>query len=428
MADNFRDRLSHAWNAFTKPEENELTPFSAGAQIGTQYGQRPDRVRLNWGNDKTFTTSIYTRIGIDAAAIDMVHARLDDNNQFLEAVNSGLNNCLTIEANIDQAARAFMQDVVMTMLDKGSVAIVPVDTSENPNIYTGYDIRTLRTAEILAWYPRHVRLRIYNDLNGKFEEMLMPKSVVAIVENPLSAVMNEPNSTLSRLTRKLQMLDAIDEQASSGKLDLIVQLPYQVKTETKREQAKERRKDIELQLSGSKYGIAYIDGTEKITQLNRPAENNMLAQVEYLTTMLYGQLGITKEVFEGSASEDVMLNYYNRTIEPIMTAISQAMTRTFLTKTARTQHQTIKFFRDPFSLVPVSAMAELADKLGRNEILSSNEFRGILGFRPSKDPKANELRNSNMPIEKTAAGQPAPPPVDVGELEATPDRSRSDFG
>jgi len=428
MADNIRDRLAHAWNAFTRPEEDRLSPFNVGPQVGMSYGQRPDKVRLNMGNDRSFTNSIYTRIAIDAAAIDVVHARLDENNQFLEPVSSGLNNCLSVEANIDQGARAFMQDVVMTLLDKGAIAIVPVDTSENPNIYTGYDIRTLRVAEVIGWYPRHVRVNVYNDRTGLHQEMVMSKSAVAIVENPLSSVMNEPNSTLSRLTRKLQMLDAIDEQTSSGKLDLIVQLPYTVRTDTKREQANARRKDIEMQLKGSKYGIAYVDGNEKITQLNRPAENNMLAQVEYLTNMLYGQLGITKEVFEGSASEEVMLNYYNRTIEPIMTAVTQAMTRTFLTKTARTQLQTIKFFRDPFSLVPVGSMAEIADKFTRNEILSSNEVRGIIGFRPSKDPKANELRNSNMPIAKTAAGQEALPPVDVGELDAVTDRARSADG
>jgi hypothetical protein len=420
MADRFRDKLAHAWNAFQSPEEDRLiSPSNLGAQYGTQYGLRPDRLRLSSSSEKSFTTSIYNRISIDAAAISMVHARLDDNDNFLETIGSGLHGCLTVEANIDQGGSQFRQDAVQSLLEQGTIAIVPVDTSSNPSLTTGFEIRSLRVAEVVGWYPRHVRLSLYNDRLGRREEIVMEKKNVAIVENPLYSVMNEPNSMLQRLSRKLHLLDAIDEQSSSGKLDIIVQLPYTVKTETKREQAKERRSDIEMQLKGSKYGIAYIDSTEKVTQLNRPAENNMLAQVEFLTTTLYGQLGITKEVFEGNASEDVMLNYYNRTIEPILRAITEAMTRSFLTKTARTQHHSITYFRDPFKLVPVGKMAEIADKFTRNEILSSNELRGVIGFRPSKDPKADELRNSNMPIAKQ------PPPLDVGELEAT--REPNDF-
>ena len=343
---------------------------------------------------------------MDAAAISIQHVKLDDNGRFVSSVGSGLNNCLTVEANIDQTARAFIHDIVMSMMDEGCVAIVPVDTTLNPEVTGSYDIVTMRVGQVLSWYPQHVKVRVYNDRRGEKEDILVPKSVVGIVENPLYAVMNEPNSTLQRLIRKLNLLDAVDEQAGSGKLDLIIQLPYVIKTEARRAQAEKRRKDIEEQLSGSKYGIAYTDGTEHIVQLNRAVENNLMTQIEYLTSMLYSQLGITKGVMDGSADEQTMLNYYNRTIEPILSAIVDEMKRKFLTKTARSQLQSISFFRDPFKLVPAAVLAEIADKLTRNEIMSSNEIRQIIGLKPSKDPKADELRNKNL-SEPTAKGKAA---------------------
>jgi hypothetical protein len=394
MASSFTDRIKHAWNAFTN--DNFVKNLSYG-DVGASYGLRPDRVRLNVTNERSIISSIYTRIGIDASSVDIKHVRLDENGRYLGSIDSGLNSCLTLEANIDQSAQAFKQDIIMSMLDKGIVAIVPVETNLNPLNTAGYDIKSMRVGEILTWYPQHVGVRVYNDKNGKKEDIVLPKSLVAIIENPLYSVMNEPNSTLQRLIRKLNLLDTIDEQSSSGKLDLIIQLPYVIKTEARRQQAEMRRKDIEVQLKGSQYGIAYTDGTEKITQLNRPAENNMLAQVEYLTNMLYGQLGLTEEVISGKADEKTMLNYHTRTIKPILTAITQGMKRTFLSKTARTQLQSIEFFRDPFELVPVSSIAEIADKFARNEILSSNEIRSIIGFKPSSDPKADQLINSNIP-------------------------------
>jgi hypothetical protein len=333
---------------------------------------------------------------LDVAAINIQHTRLDKDGRFTETVNSPLNNCLTLEANIDQSGRAFIQDIVMSMLDEGCVAIVPVDTDINPKVSSSYDIYTMRTAKIIEWMPKHVRVKLYNDRKGEKEDIILPKSMVAIVENPLYSVINEPNSTMQRLVRKLALLDGVDEQSSSGKLDLIIQLPYVIKSEARRKQADERRKDIEMQLSGSKYGIAYADGTERITQLNRPLENNLLKQIEYLTGMLYSQLGITQSILDGTADEKTMLNYYNRTIEPIVSAIVDAMKRRFLTKTARTQGQTISYFRDPFRLVPVIELAEIADKFTRNEIMTSNEIRQVIGMKPSDDPKADELINSNL--------------------------------
>lgn len=396
-------RLKHAWNAFFNKD-----PTIHYNDLGMGYSYRPDRPRLTKGNEQSIVTSVYNRIALDVAAIDIMHIRLDENDRFLETISSDLNNCLTLEANIDQTSRAFMQDVVMSMLDEGSVAIVPVDTDLNPTVTGSYDILTMRTGKILEWYPRHVKVRLYNEKTGQKEDINVPKSIAAIIENPLYAVINESNSTMQRLIRKLNLLDFIDEQSSSGKLDLIIQLPYVIKSETRRQQAENRRKDIERQLTGSKYGIAYTDGTEHITQLNRPVENNLMSQIEYLTSMLYSQLGITQGILDGTADDKTMLNYYNRTIEPIISAITDEMKRKFLTKTARSQRQSIGFFRDPFKLVPVSEIAEIADKFTRNEIMSSNEIRQIIGMKPSDDPKADELRNKNLNAssEDTAAMTP----------------------
>jgi len=357
---------------------------------------KPDRVRFTRGNERSIVTSVYNRLALDVASISIKHVRLDENGRYTEEINSGLQNCLNVEANIDQTGRAFLQDVVMSMLDEGCVAIVPVDTTINPMISGSYEINTMRVGKIIEWYPAHVRVRLYNDQKGIHEEVTLPKSTVAIIENPLYAVINEHNSTMQRLVRKLNLLDVIDEQSGAGKLDLIIQLPYVIKSEARRKQAEDRRKDIEMQLAGSKYGIAYTDGTERITQLNRPAENNLMKQIEYLTGMLYSQLGLTQAILDGSADDKTMLNYYNRTIEPIIAAIVDEMNRKFLTKTARAQRQAIKFFRDPFKLVPVNEMADIADKFTRNEILSSNEIRQIVGIKPSDDPEADELRNKNL--------------------------------
>ena len=385
--------LKHAWNVFSNTSERRV--FS---QYGDpNYGGKPDYVRLHIPNERSLIASIYTRLSIDVASVDMRHVRTDDQNRYLEEIDSGLNNCLTVEANLDQAARAFRQDIAMTLFDYGCAALVPVDTTINPETSGGFDILNLRVGEIVTWYPRHVRINLYNEAKGRREEVVLSKSAVAIVENPLYAVMNEPNSTLQRLLYKLNLLDAVDQQSASGKLDLIIQLPYVIKSEARRQQAEQRRKDIEFQLKGSQYGIAYTDGTEKITQLNRPAENNLMTQVEYLTDMLYGQLGLTDEIMKGTADEKAMLNYWNRTVEPILTAIVESMRRTFLTKTARTQKQSVLFFRDPFRLVPVQNIAEIADKFTRNEIMTSNEIRQIVGMAPSKDPKADQLQNANMP-------------------------------
>lgn len=391
MAQSFGDRLRHAWNAFFNKD-----PTMRNVDLGMSYGYRPDRTRFSRGNERTIVTSIYNRIALDVASLQIKHVKLDENERFSSEIKSSLNECLTLSANTDQTARAFWQDAVISMFDEGVVALVPVDTTDDPTITGAFDIHSLRTGQILEWYPQHVKVRVYNEKNGKKEEIVMPKSRVAIIENPLYTVINEPNSTMQRLIRKLAMLDAVDEQSSSGKLDLIIQLPYTIKTDTKRQQADNRRKDIEAQLTGSKYGIAYADATEKITQLNRPLENNLLKQVEYLTSMLYGQLGLTQAIMDGSADEKVMLNYNNRTIEPIVAAIVDELKRKFLTKTARTQGQSILFFRDPFRLVPVGNIAEIADKFTRNEIMTSNEIRQVIGMKPSSDPKADELRNSNI--------------------------------
>jgi hypothetical protein len=398
-----KDRLVHAWNAFVNLDRQE--PFESVAS----YGSRPDRTRLRFTNDKSIVSSIYTRIAIDIAAMAIKHVRLDKEGRFSEEVGSLLNDCFTIEANVDQAARAFRQDMIMTLFDEGVIAVVPVDTTLNPNVTGSFDVKTLRVGTIVRWSPDRVRVSVYNEEIGRREEVTLSKKFVAIVENPLYAVMNEPNSTLQRLIRTLNHLDAVDEQSASGKLDMIIQLPYVIKSQSRRNQAEQRRKDIEVQLKGSKYGIAYTDGTEKITQLNRPAENNLLKQVEFLVEMLYSQLGITKEVMDGTAAEPVMRNYYNRTLQPILQSIVEAMRRTFLTKTARSQGQSIVFFRDPFALVALGDLAELADKLTRNEVVSSNEIRTLgLGLPPSKDPKADQLRNSNMPESELGRGDPTP--------------------
>lgn len=385
-------RLQHAWNAFV----NNRDPTMQYRDIGASYSYRPDRPRLTRGNERSIVTSVYNRIAIDCAAIDIKHVRLDGNERFKEEIDSGLNNCLSIEANIDQSGRAFIQDVVMSMLDEGCVAIIPVETDKDPILTDSYKILSMRTGKILEWYPSHVKIRAYDERTGRKEDIVLPKARVGIVENPLYAVINEPNSTMQRLIRKLCLLDAIDEQSGSGKLDLIIQLPYIIKTEARRQQAENRRKDIEMQLAGSKYGIAYTDGTERITQLNRPVENNLMKQIEYLTQMLYSQLGITQAVLDGTADEQTMLNYYDRTIEPILSAIVDEMKRKFLTKTARSQKQSIEFYRDPFRLVPVNNIADIADKFTRNEILTSNEIRQIIGMKPSDDPKADQLVNSNI--------------------------------
>ena len=387
-----RDRLQHAWNAFVYNDNTYTNPQN----LGGFSTFKPDRVHFSRGVEKSIVTSVYNRLALDVASLAIKHVRLDENGRYMEEVNSGLQNCLNVEANIDQTGRAFLQDVVMSMLDEGCVAIVPVDTTVNPAVSGSYEINTMRTGKILEWYPAHVRIRVYNDKKGIHEELTLPKSSVAIIENPLYAVINEPNSTMQRLIRKLNLLDVVDEQTSSGKLDLIIQLPYVIKSEARRRQAEERRKDIEMQLSGSKYGIAYTDGTERITQLNRPAENNLMKQVEYLTGMLYSQLGLTQSIMDGSADEKTMLNYYNRTIEPIIAAIVDEMKRKFLTKTARSQRQTVMYFRDPFKLVPVNEIAEIADKFTRNEIMTSNEIRQIVGMKPADDPSADELRNKNL--------------------------------
>lgn len=397
------DRLKNAWNAFSRPEDERIY----SPEYGSAVGFRPDRQRLLVSNEKSLVTSLYTRLAIDCAELDIRHVRLDDQERFKEELPSALNNCLSLEANIDQAAQAFKQDIFMTMCDKGVAAIVPVDTTTNLRLTNSFDILTMRVGEVIQWYPRHVRVKVYNDKVGERQELTLPKEVVAIVENPMFSVMNEPNSTLQRLIRKLNILDAVDEQTGSGKLDLIIQLPYVIKTDTRRAQAESRRKDIEDQLQGSKYGIAYTDGTERITQLNRPAENNLMGQIETLTNMLYSQLGLTPEVFNGTANEAAMLNYHNRTIAPFVTAVTQAMKRTFLTKTARTQGQSIEYFRDPFKLVPISQIAEIADKFTRNEVLTSNEVRSIIGRKPVDDAKADELRNKNLPEEPSALEPPA---------------------
>lgn len=391
MGETIGSRLKHAWNAFFSRD-----PTNDYKNVGMGYSYRIDRPRFSKGNERSIVTAVYNRIAMDAAAIDIKHVQLDKEGRYLSTIDSGLNNCLTVEANIDQTGRAFKQDIYMSMIDEGCVAIVPVDTSFDPNITNSYDILSLRTGKILEWRPTTVRVSVYNERTGRREEIVVPKNIVGIVENPLYAVMNEPNSTMQRLIRKLNLLDAIDEQSGSGKLDVIIQLPYVVKTPVRRQQAEDRRKSIEDQLSGSKYGIAYIDGTERITQLNRPVENNLMKQIEYLTSMLYSQLGMNQSVLDGTADEKTMLNYDNRTIEPIVSAVVDEMKRKFLTKTARSQKKSILFFRDHFKLVPVTELASIADTFTRNEIMSSNEIRDKIGLAPSSDPKADELRNKNL--------------------------------
>lgn len=399
MSLNLSTRLAHAWNAFTSRDPTQYIITGPG------YSLRPDRPRLSRGNEKSIATSIFNRIALDVSSVNIKHCRLDKNGRYVEDIDSGLNNCLNLEANKDQTGRAFIQDVVLSMLDEGCVALVPVETTIDPKSSNSYQIDSMRTGKITEWYPDMVRVRLYNDRTGEKEEILLPKNQVAIIENPLYAVVNEYNSTMQRLIRKLSLLDVTDEQTASGKLDLIIQLPYVIKTEARREQVERRRKDIINQLAGSQYGIAYTDGTEKITQLNRSLENNLLKQVEYLTNMVYSQLGITQSVLDGTADEKTMLNYMNRTVEPIISAIVDELKRKFLTKTARSQLQSIVYFRDPFRLVPVNDIAEIADKLTRNEIMTSNEIRQIVGMQPSKDPKADELVNSNISQAKQDMSQ-----------------------
>ena len=414
MEMSFGSRLKHAWNAFTGNVQMNYR------DLGMSHSYRADRPRMSRGNERSIVTSVYNRIALDVAALNVQHVRLDENGRFLSVIDDGLNNCLTLEANVDQTARSFVQDVVVSMFDEGSVAIVPVDTTTDPNVSGSYDIQSLRVGQILDWYPQYIRARVYNEQTGRKEDIVVPKSAVAIIENPLYAVINEPNSTMQRLIRKLNLLDVIDEQSGSGKLDLIIQLPYVIKTEARRQQAENRRKDIENQLSGSKYGIAYTDGTEHITQLNRSVNNNLMSQIEYLTSMLYSQLGITQSILDGTADEKTMLNYNNRTIEPIISAIVDEMKRKFLTKTARSQHQSISFFRDPFKVVLVNDIAEIADKFTRNEIMTSNEIRQVVGMKPSEDPRADELRNKNLSASSGSDQQSEEMPIaEVDSVEGS---------
>ena len=385
------DRLKHAWNIFKNKD-----PTQVNWNIGPSYGYRPDRMRYTRGNERSIVTAVYNRIAMDVAAVNLKHIRLDENDRYKETIDSGLNNCLSIEANLDQTGRAFIQDLVASMLDEGCVAAVPTDADDEPEDSGNFKVYTLRTGKILEWYPRHVKVEVYNEQEGQRQQIIIPKSTVPLIENPMYSVMNEPNSIYKRLVRKLTLLDVVDEQTSSGKLDLVIQLPYIIKTEARRVQAEKRRRDIEKQLSEGKYGIAYTDGTERITQLNRPVENNLMKQIEYLTSMFFSQLGITQSILDGTADEKTMLNYYNRTIEPILSAIADEMNRKFLTPTARSQKQTIAYFRDPFKLVPVNDIAEIADKFTRNEIMTSNEIRQVIGMKPSSDPNADVLRNKNL--------------------------------
>lgn len=390
MPDAFGSRFKNAWNAFRSRDQTPLD------DLGIGYGRSPDRVRLSLGNERSIISALYNRIAIDVSQVDIRHVRVDANEKYVDTIHSNLNDCLTLSTNLDQTSRAFVQDAVLTMFDAGHVVFVPVETSQNPNKTGSYDIYNMRVGRVVEWYPQHVKIDLYDERDGQHHQIIMRKDAVAIVENPLYIVMNEPNSTLRRLVRKMNLLDGVDEQTSSGKLDILIQLPYQTRSPARQKQAEQRRKLIEEQLAGSKYGIAYIDGTERVTQLNRPAENNLQIQIEYLTKLLFNQLGITEGVFYGTASEQESLNYHNRTIAVILDAFVQAMTRSFLSKTARTQGQRVMYFRDPFKLVPVSQIADIADKFTRNEILSSNEVRGIVGYKPSDDPRANELRNSNI--------------------------------
>lgn len=408
-------RIRHAWNAFLNIDQRRAF------DEGPEYGHRPDRVRLTFSNERSIISSIFVRLGIDVAALDFRHVRLDKDDRYESEMDSGLNECLKVYPNLDQGPRHFKQDMAMSLFDQGVIAIVPVDTTVDPNNTGSFDIKSLRVGRIVSWKSHRVRVDVYNEQSGRREEVSLDKTFVAIVENPLYAVMNEPNSTLQRLIRKLNLLDAVDEQSSSGKLDMIIQLPYVIKSEARRQQAEQRRKDIEYQLKGSQYGIAYTDGTERITQLNRPAENNLLKQVEFLTNMLYGQLGLTESVMNGTADEKAMLNYFNRTVEPIVESILEAMRKTFLTKTARSQKQSILAFRDVFKYVPITEIAEIADKFTRNEITSANEIRQAIGMKPSKDPKADELRNSNMPEPKEETGMKPIDPAMARSLPRKPD-------
>lgn len=385
-------RLKHGWNAF----KMNRSPTYTNNYYGSSSSTRPDRMRFSRGNERSIVTSIYNRIALDVSQLSFEHVQLDKDGRYSETKTTGLNTCLTLEANLDQTSRAFFQDASLSMFDEGSIALVPIDTNLDPNITGGYDIESIRVGQILTWYPKHIKVRLYNEQTGIKEDRIIPKSIAAIIENPFYTVMNQSNSTMQRLIRKLSLLDAIDEQSASGKLDLIIQLPYTVKSNLRKQQAEERRKAVEDQLYDSKYGIAYIDSTERVIQLNRPVENNLMSQIEYLQNLLYSQLGITQSILDGSADDKTMLNYYNRIVEPIAAAFVDEMRRKFLTKTARTQGQSIMFFRDPFKLVPVSELAEISDKLTRNEIASSNEMRQTIGWKPSKDPKADELRNKNL--------------------------------
>lgn len=402
MGDRITQRISRAWNAFRNKKDPYLvSPFGEGYSSTS----RPGRARFSVGNERSLNTSVYNRMAIDVSTLKIQHVRVDEDGNFVEIIKSGLHDCLNVSANIDQTAPAFMQEAAISLFDQGVIAIVPVDTTRDPTDSDAYDVNSLRVGAIKQWYPRHARIDLYNDRTGKHEEITLPKNTIAIVENPLYNVMNEPNSTLNRLIRKLNLLDVVDEESSSGRLDIIIQLPYLLKTEARREQAEKRRKDIEAQLRGSEYGIAYTDGTENVIQLNRPTENNLMSQIEYLTSMLYSQLGLTMSVMDGTADEATMINYYKRTIEPVTNAIVNSMSRTFISKTARTQGQKLMAFNDLFGLVPMSDLAEMADKFTRNEILSSNEFRGIMGYKPSNQPGANELRNKNLnPVETPEGG------------------------
>lgn len=396
MPDNsFTSRLKHAWNAFFNKD-----PTVVYRDIGSGYSYRPDLPRLTRGHERSIITAVYNRIAADVAQVKINHVRLDENNRYMETIPSGMNECLTVSANIDQSGRAFIQDVVLSMLDEGCVAVIPVDTTFDPKKTGAFDIQSMRTGKILEWYPEHIKVRAYNEKTGQKEDIFVPKKITAVIENPFYAVMNEPSSTFQRLIRKLNLLDVIDEQSGSGKLNMIIQLPYIIKTEARRQQAENRRKDLEDQLANSKYGIAYTDGTEKVTQINRGVENNLMGQIEYLTSMLYGQLGVSQAILDGTADEKELVNYNNRIIEPILSAICDEMTRKFLTKTARTQKQTIMFFKDPFRLLPANSVAEIADKFTRNEIMTSNEVRQVIGMRPSDNPRADELRNANISESK----------------------------
>ena len=411
------DRMKSAWNAFVSTDDH-IDDTEVGVYVSGPGATLSRSSRLHQFNDRTIVTAIYNRIAIDVSGIGIRHVELDDKDRFAKVVDSLFNRCLTLEPNIDQGPRAFRQDIAMTLFDKGVAAIVPVETTRNPQVMDSFDITDLRVGEVVGWHPHHVRVSLYNEKRGIREEIMLEKRMVAIVENPLYAVMNEPSSTLQRLIKKLHYLDVVDEQSASGKLDLIIQLPYVIKSEARRQQAETRRSDIEMQLKGSQYGIAYTDGTEKITQLNRPAENNLLKQVEYLTNMLYGQLGITEEIMNGTADEKAMLNYFNRTIEPIMDAVVEAMQRAFLTNQGKRKKERVQYHRDPFKLVPVVDLAEIADKFTRNEILSANEIRGFMGIPPSSDPKADKLINSNMPQqEEKPTPEKSEPPMTEGEAE-----------